>query len=285
MYCSNCTYCSTILNATFSGTFVGFVFTGKERDEETGYGYFGARYMDHELMTGWLSVDPMADKYPSMSPYNYCAWNPVKLVDLDGREFDPSSKIFVDDYKKAINDKLGEMYTTKEDIEQLRSALAEIAVLESSDQMYRITNIGSTYVREKGGTFYNSDDNSIGIEFDGKIANLAHELKHAYQFHEGKLSFNKSGEGFGVLYDKTDEVEALTRGGIFDKKQLETLRNIDYVYKFKVKKNDKGIDYHYPFLDKRPNPHSTVGHRSSSRTVSNANELNLDLTSDYYRTR
>ena len=38
-------------------------FTGKERDEETGYGYFGARYMDHELMTMWLSVDPLADKY------------------------------------------------------------------------------------------------------------------------------------------------------------------------------------------------------------------------------
>ena len=39
-----------------------FVFTGKERDEETGYGYFGARHMDHDLMTLWLSVDPMADK-------------------------------------------------------------------------------------------------------------------------------------------------------------------------------------------------------------------------------
>jgi RHS repeat-associated protein len=61
--------------------------TGKERDEETGYGYFGARYMDHELMTMWLSVDPLADKYPSISPYAYCAWNPVKLVDPDGREF------------------------------------------------------------------------------------------------------------------------------------------------------------------------------------------------------
>ena len=61
-------------------------FTGKERDEETGYGYFGARYMDHELMTMWLSVDPMADKYPNISPYAYCAWNPVKLVDPDGRE-------------------------------------------------------------------------------------------------------------------------------------------------------------------------------------------------------
>ena len=61
-------------------------FTGKERDEETGYGYFGARYMDHELMTGWLSVDRYASKYPSISPYAYCAWNPVKLVDPDGMD-------------------------------------------------------------------------------------------------------------------------------------------------------------------------------------------------------
>ena len=64
-----------------------YPFTGKERDEETGYGYFGARYMDHEVMTMWLSVDPMADKYPSISPYAYCAWNPVKLVDPDGRDW------------------------------------------------------------------------------------------------------------------------------------------------------------------------------------------------------
>jgi len=45
--------------------------------------------MDHELMTMWLSVDPMADKYPSISPYAYCAWNPVKLKDPDGREINP----------------------------------------------------------------------------------------------------------------------------------------------------------------------------------------------------
>ena len=65
-------------------------FTGKERDSETGFSYFGARYYDSDLMTGWLSVDPMADKYPGLSPYAYCAWNPVKLVDPDGREIDPS---------------------------------------------------------------------------------------------------------------------------------------------------------------------------------------------------
>ena len=58
--------------------------TGKERDAETGYGYFGARYMDHELMTMWLSVDRYADKYPFISPYAYCEWNPIKLTDPSG---------------------------------------------------------------------------------------------------------------------------------------------------------------------------------------------------------
>jgi hypothetical protein len=55
-------------NSTQTMRFYPFVSTGKERDEETGYGYFGARYMDHELMTIWLSVDPMADKRPPTSP-------------------------------------------------------------------------------------------------------------------------------------------------------------------------------------------------------------------------
>ena len=42
-------------------------------------------------MTGWLSVDPMMDKYPSISPYAYCAWNPMKLVDPDGCVVDDPS--------------------------------------------------------------------------------------------------------------------------------------------------------------------------------------------------
>ena len=61
-------------------------FNGKEKDYESGFHYYGARYYWSEVLTGWLSVDPMADKYPSISPYAYCAWNPVKLVDPDGRE-------------------------------------------------------------------------------------------------------------------------------------------------------------------------------------------------------
>jgi RHS repeat-associated protein len=64
-----------------------FTFSAKERDVETELSYFGARYYEAGLSI-WLSVDPMSDKYPSLSPYNYCALNPIMLVDPDGRELD-----------------------------------------------------------------------------------------------------------------------------------------------------------------------------------------------------
>ena len=35
-------------------------------------------------MTSFLSVDRYAGKYPSISPYAYCAWNPIKLTDPSG---------------------------------------------------------------------------------------------------------------------------------------------------------------------------------------------------------
>jgi len=64
---------------------VRYTFSAKEKDSETGLSYFGSRYYSSDLSI-WLSVDPMSDKYPSMSPYVYCANNPVKLVDPDGEE-------------------------------------------------------------------------------------------------------------------------------------------------------------------------------------------------------
>ena len=63
-----------------------YKFNGKELDSETGLYYYGARYYTPEIGI-WLSVDPLSDKYPSMSAYMYCAGNPVILVDPDGREF------------------------------------------------------------------------------------------------------------------------------------------------------------------------------------------------------
>jgi RHS repeat-associated protein len=58
-------------------------FTGYEKDNESNLSYAEARYYDD----GWFkSVDPLAEKYPNISPYAYCHNNPVMNVDPDGRE-------------------------------------------------------------------------------------------------------------------------------------------------------------------------------------------------------
>ena len=75
----------TILNSEILILNWPFTFSAKERDPETGLSYFGSRYYSSDLSI-WLSVDPMSDKYPSLSPYVYCADNPVKLVDPNGEE-------------------------------------------------------------------------------------------------------------------------------------------------------------------------------------------------------
>ena len=75
-------------------------FSAKEKDSETGLSYFGARYYSSDLSI-WLSVDPMSDKYPSFSPYVYCANNPVKLVDPNGEKIKPvnaTSKQYLNSY-------------------------------------------------------------------------------------------------------------------------------------------------------------------------------------------
>ena len=63
-----------------------YKFNGKELDAETGLYYYGARYYNPSTAL-WLGVDPLASKYPSVSPYVYCVSNPVKYIDPDGKEW------------------------------------------------------------------------------------------------------------------------------------------------------------------------------------------------------
>ncbi|OIP01317.1 MAG: hypothetical protein AUJ98_04920 [Bacteroidetes bacterium CG2_30_33_31] len=63
---------------------IPYTFSGKEKDAETGYSYFGARYYDSDISI-WLSVDPLSSIYPTLSPYAYVANNPIIYYDPDGR--------------------------------------------------------------------------------------------------------------------------------------------------------------------------------------------------------
>ena len=78
-----------------------FKFTGKERDAETGYDYFGARYY-LSLLGIWLSPDPFIDKNIGISSYAFCSWNPINRLDpngMDGIEIDKRG--FIINYDKT----------------------------------------------------------------------------------------------------------------------------------------------------------------------------------------
>lgn len=60
-----------------------YLFNAKEFDEETGMYYYGARYYDPRLSL-WISTDPLQEKYPHFSSYNYCANSPTKFIDKHG---------------------------------------------------------------------------------------------------------------------------------------------------------------------------------------------------------
>ena len=83
-----------------------FSFNGMEKDDEVkGVGNsldFGARIYDSRLGR-WLSIDPLAKKYTSLSPYNFVANNPLNNVDLDGRDIKPLTSTDVNTLTNVFN--------------------------------------------------------------------------------------------------------------------------------------------------------------------------------------
>ena len=71
-----------------SGNDSPYQYTGKELENFGGLGWYdyGARYYDPSVGR-WTSVDPLAGKYPNMSPYVYTANSPMINIDPDGRDW------------------------------------------------------------------------------------------------------------------------------------------------------------------------------------------------------
>ncbi|WP_280647429.1 MULTISPECIES: RHS repeat-associated core domain-containing protein [unclassified Dysgonomonas] len=184
-----------------------YLFNAKELDEETGLYYYGARYYDPRTSI-WLSVDPRATKYPSMSPYNYCANNPINAIDLkgdtitlnyktgffsfigigtkhtfqyeNGRVYQNGAEITGDMHSKLI--------TMKEGLDNINSTASGrelLGTLESARGKYNIT-LGYKNSYKSGNITWNPSDrggsqpNADGTTGRDPFIALAHELGHGY---------------------------------------------------------------------------------------------------------
>jgi len=83
-----------------------YKFTGKERDKESEYDYFGARYYDARIGR-WGTTDPLMEKHYDFSPYNYVLDNPLYYIDPDGKQvakyiFDAIKKILINPNENDI---------------------------------------------------------------------------------------------------------------------------------------------------------------------------------------
>jgi RHS repeat-associated protein len=179
-----------------------YKFTGKEKDTETGYNYYGARYYTDNLSI-FLSTDPMSDKYPSLSSYTYCANNPVMLIDPDGKDWyeAENGKVKWDD--RVVNQKntpKGGNYIGNKDSDILN--------------FYDMNQKGETLTSKQAGVHHDGDKNVYSTYTASNSVSVSVDVG------QGEASeHNKDGKVFnGVTYtargirSNTSEVE--TYGGI-----------------------------------------------------------------------
>ena len=217
-----------ILNSEFCILNWTFTFSAKEKDVETGLSYFGSRYYSSDLSI-WLSVDPMSDKYASLSPYVYCANNPVKLVDPNGEAFD--TDVDEDNHVITIH---AVFYTTKKDAVALKKELdawkkkgesycyfsggEEYSIKfnfeiqdfddynEASNEFNKHRNDGISNFFKINKTVENPKNEKVnGINYEGnnmyvakgQIRSIRHEIGHSLGLGDWDHGLMKSG---GVIY-------------------------------------------------------------------------------------
>ncbi len=236
---------------------------GKEMQSMHGLNWYdnGARMRQVDIPV-WTTLDPLAEKYYSISPYAYCADNPVKFIDPTGMEFTENAweqvNRLIDDINKRqaknaanIGEKqaqisaggLSEKQVAKlqkqidrlnNNTLELEGTRGEITTLASSNQMYDIKSDNSMNINGaipgtgeiRSGAAFNFNNGNFELALgDGSLGMLSHELKHAYQFETGAFSSGYRSDGV-PFYDKTDEFEAYSRGSLFGGERIRTLPSL-----------------------------------------------------------
>ena len=211
------------------------LFSGKELQDsgaETSGGTlsmydFGARQYD-ALVGRWLRIDPLARKYIGLSPYSYCANNPVNFTDPTGMKIDTLSEsdfasilgslqndlmsaqnrlnaLNATDHEWQSSGIQGTMDALGMQIASIGFTLNTMSIMQTSSQLYSLNKIGSN---ESGGLRLDvtSGRNAIVISY-GAIPNFVHEAVHVWQFEQGRFGFSRE-SGKPMLNDIYKEVEA-----------------------------------------------------------------------------
>jgi RHS repeat-associated protein len=95
-------------NRNASASDYRYGFNGMEMDDEVkgnGNSYdFGARMYDSRVGR-WFAIDPLTANFPSHTPYNFGANNPIYYIDSDGNEYTHPYTGLIDEQQKVVDEK------------------------------------------------------------------------------------------------------------------------------------------------------------------------------------
>ena len=202
-----------------SGNFQPYKYNGKELDTENGLNWYdyGARMYDPALGR-FTTMDRFADKYSSMSPYQYGANNPAVNIDINGDSIivRPNPNGLIDEIKSWLGFDTKYQSQVKADLKQLKqddSVVGKmITELEKSENIHEITmpdersrNENATSINKEkaqkgesqGSTIYYDPFKSKTSRGDSRTprVGLSHELQHSSDVDKGIFTYDKIENG------------------------------------------------------------------------------------------
>ena len=220
-----------------------YKYNGKELDSKKGLNWYdyGARHYDAALGR-FTTNDRFAEKYYSMSPYQYGANNPVNNIDVNGDTIvvNPNPNGLIDNVRMFFGFDTKYQKDVKADLQQLKKDDKEIGEmiieLEKSKNVHSITRTkrgksnSSGFDREKAkkdipqGSIINYDPD-VKTDINGNHRTprigLSHELQHSSDVDKGIMSYENIGNGIPMREIRAINTENKIRKRTGDAKRTE----------------------------------------------------------------
>ena len=226
-----------------AGSIQPYKYNGKEFDNKKGLNWYdyGARHYDAALGR-FTTNDRFAEKYYSMSPYQYGANNPVNNIDVNGDTIvvNPNPNGLIDNVRMFFGFDTKYQKDVKADLQQLKKDDKEIGEmiieLEKSKNVHSITRTkrgksnSSGFDREKAkkdipqGSIINYDlDVKTDINGNHRTPRigLSHELQHSSDVDKGIMSYENIGNGIPMREIRAINTENKIRKRTGDAKRTE----------------------------------------------------------------
>ncbi|WP_418236193.1 RHS repeat domain-containing protein [Coprobacter fastidiosus] len=170
-----------------------YKFNGKELDLFHGLNWYDylARGMD-PAAGRFTAIDPLCEKYFALSPYIFCANNPVNYIDPDGKIIKIANNRVnaLTYFAKIAATNIGS--TRMNDLIRSTQTYTAKSVFLTKNSEYDVSSNTIYYVND---SWYSDIDGGSPSEY----ALLGHELDHAWREHNFQIRFYK-GETTNVLY-------------------------------------------------------------------------------------